>query len=219
MEIEITQGEARGTDLDRTHHDTIVDWSNLKWMGTPCGDQIVHGTWVTESHYTFHAVTYGSGGEGAPDATEPTITWTIAGVAVAETGPLQIPATTGTTTVVCTLSTATGQLTVDTRGGDKVSGSVLPEISSTGVSLSAVSSIDTIGSYTGFRPWGSTQFQLTSSHIELLIPPGPDPYRERWKDELNVIRLNHIIDVVESLNPDRAATLKEMAKLRYGGVH
>jgi hypothetical protein len=226
VEIEISQGDARGIDLDRTHHDAIVSGSDLQWMGTPCGDQIVQGTWVTESHYTFQAVTYGFGGEGAPDAAAPTITWTVAGVAVMGTGPLQVPSAAGIVTVVCTLSAGTEQLTVDTRGGDAVSGSVVADISSEGVSLSATSSIDAAGSYTGFRPYDLNKLDSCMRKYaisvdlkahELLIPPGPDPYRERWKDELNSVRLDHIIDVVGSANPDRAATLKDMAKLRYGG--
>ena len=225
--VEISQGDARGLDLDRMHEDTIVDWRDLTWMGTPCGDQIVHGTWVTESHYTFLAVTYGFGGEGAPDAADPVVSWTIAGVAVPGTGPLSIPTADGDRTIVCTISAGTGELTVDTRGGDRVFGHVVAEVAGEGVSLSATSTLDAAGSYTGYRPYDLNKLDSCMAKYtvsvdlepyERLIPPGPDPYRERWKDELNAVRLERIIDVVENRSPARATALKQLAKLRYGAT-
>ena len=48
-----------------------------------------------------------------------------------------------------------------------------------------------------------------------LIPPGPDPYREQWKDKINQRRLQEAIRLIRQTYPAEAAALNKLVEMRY----
>ncbi len=50
---------------------------------------------------------------------------------------------------------------------------------------------------------------------ELLIPPGPDPYRAQWRDQFNVIRVQEAVNQIAQQFPEQALAVSKIAALRY----
>jgi hypothetical protein len=84
VDVEISTINVRGFDLNITTSNDIVTIIDTHEMGTPCGDTIVYGTFITQSLYFYRAIIYGYGGEGAPDAGPPRVSWKVGGITIGD---------------------------------------------------------------------------------------------------------------------------------------
>lgn len=227
VELEITSRSTRGIDLTRRGDDDIIHGNNIQEMGTPCGDEIVHADWITQSTYFYRAITYGYGGEGAPDAAAPGLAWTVGGVAVPPgAGSLNVPTAEGVFTVDYAIDPVTAELTLSSRGGERYKAAVVVTATEPGGGspMTASSAFEPLGFYTGFRPGDlgvldrCMRKYLEHADLqpyELLIPPGPDPFRAQWRDRLNQTRVQEAITQVAPSFPQEAAALGQIAALRF----
>lgn len=227
VDLEISIGSARGVYNIDFGDDKIVYGKNIDESLTPCGDPIVHADWVTESRYRFIGISYGYGGEGAPDADPPRIRWTVGGVPVKTgSGPLQVPTADGTFTVDFAVDPVTAELSLHSRPGDRFRVEVVATATEADGSNPTTASafFSPPGYYTGFRRGDmgvldrcmrKYLISVKLKPYEMLIPPGPDPYHAQWRDEINLSRVQEALKVITPHYPEQAAAIKEIATLRY----
>ena len=230
VDIEISTTSARGVDIRVTGNDEVISSTDTHEMGTPCGDVIVHGTWITQSLYFYRPTTYGFGGEGAPGAAPPVIAWTVGGVPVpGGAGSLNVPTPDGIFTVEYSVDPVTAELSLSSRGGEKYKVDVIATATEPGGgnATTGTGSFEPLGYYTGFRPGDlATLDHCMSKYLrsvrlrprDLLIPPGPDPYREQWRDRINQPRLQEIIRLITPAYPAQSLAMSAVAAMRYGGM-
>lgn len=227
VDLEIASVSGRGVDVYRHGSDEVIASNDTHEMGTPCGDTIVYGTWTTQSLYFYHPTTYGYGGEGAPDAKPPKITWTVGGVPVpAGSGSLDVPAAGGTFPVKYTVDPVSEELSLSSRGGEKYSVPVIARATEADGSspTTSTSNFEPLGYYTGFRPGDLGKLDhcmskyLRSMRLkrrDLLIPPGPDPFHQQWRDRINQARLQEVVNRMQGRYPAQALGLQIAVMLRY----
>lgn len=230
VELEISTTSPRGVDLKIMGGDEIITGIDTQEMGTPCGDTIVWGTWIYQSQYFYQPITYGYGGEGAPDAAPPAVTWTVGGKPVpAGSGFLDVPAADGIFTVGYSIDPVTSELSLSSRGGEKYSVPVIATATEPGGAnpTTTAAVFDPLGYTTGFRPGDlATLDSCMSKYLrsvrlrprDLLIPPGPDPFREQWRDRINQYRMQELVRLMTPVFPLQAVALGAISAMRYGGM-
>ncbi|MDX1416231.1 MAG: hypothetical protein R3293_18685 [Candidatus Promineifilaceae bacterium] len=227
VDLEISTGTTRGVDINVMGDDALAYGNNINEMGTPCGDQIVYADWVTQSTYFYHAISYGYGGEGAPDALAPRIAWTVGGAPVpAGSGQLNISTAEGMFTVDYAVDAVTAELTLVSRAGERYRAAVVATATEANGSspTTANTFFEPLGYFSGFRPGDlgvldrcMRKYMLSArlKPYELLIPPGPDPYRAQWRDRINMLRMQEAVQRIAIQYPQQASALQQMAALRY----
>ena len=86
-------------------------------------------------------------------------------------------------------------------------------------------SFDPLGYYNGFRPVDFTKLESCMNRYlrfvrlrprDILIPPGPDPYRQQWRDRINRGRLREVVRLISNSHPSEAIALGALIVMRYG---
>jgi len=231
VDVEIRTSKPRGVDLTVTGSDDVIASSGTQQkMGTPCGDTITWGTWVTQSFFNYRPHTYGFGGTSAPDVISPLIAWTVGGVPVpAGSGTMNVPVDLATFSVEYVLHPATFELSLISRGGEKYAAPVVATATEPGGgnAMTANASFSPLGYFDGFAPGDLAKLDrcmekyLESVQLrprDLLIPPGPDPFREQWQDRVNQSRVLEFARQITRSHPGSAAALRAIAALRYAHI-
>jgi hypothetical protein len=231
VELDVSTSTARGIEIREWGRDDVIAGISTHDMGTPCGGTITYGTWITQTTRTYRPTTFGYGGEGAPDAKPPRIRWTVGTVPITiYSNPINVPTASGTFTIECFLDEATDELTLISRGGEKYSVEVECEAwEADGVSNRnfVKTKFEPLGYFTGFKPGDlrkldhcMEKYAISArlSRRDLLIPPGPDPYREAWKDRINFARVEEVARRIAERFPAQALGLSVAAAMRYNHV-
>lgn len=228
--IEISTGKERGIDVHFKRRDEVVDSRDTYETKTPCGDTIIHGTWITKSTHSYYPVVYGLGGEGVPFEAPPVLTWLVGGMKVTgHSGVVAVTAPNGEFSLRYSLNPVTQELTLRSRDGERYSVDiVLTATEADGAMVTTHStSFAPQGYYSGFRRGDLTRLNNCMERYlievklrprDLLIPSGPHPYREPWKDRVNAYRLREIIQSLQKTYPTQALALSKLAELRYGDL-
>ncbi len=228
VELDISTSIARGIEIREWGRDDVIAGIDTNQMGTPCGDTITYGTWITQTTRTYRPTTFGYGGEGAPDAKPPRLSWHVGthGITV-YTSSIDVETATGTFTIEVQFDANTNELTLISRGGEKYSVELECEAwESDGVSnwTFVKTKFEPLGYFTGFKPgdlWKldhcMERYAISArlSRRDLLIPPGPDPYREAWKDRINLARVEEVARRIADRYPAQALGLSVAAAMRY----
>jgi hypothetical protein len=231
VELDISTSTARGIEIRSWGRDDVIAGIDTNQMGTPCGDTITYGTWITLTTRTYRPTTFGYGGEGAPDAKPPRISWTVGTHPITVYSRfLDVTTATGTFTIECQFDADTNELTLISRGGEKYSVEIECEAwEADGVSNWTFVKVnfDPLGYFTGFRPgdlskldhcMGRYAISARLSHRDYVIPPGPDPYREQWKDRINLARVEEVARRIADRYPAQSLGLSMAAAMRYSHV-
>lgn len=230
VDVEIGTNKPRGVDLTVNHSDPVIASTDMQQMGTPCGDTITWGTWITQSSFSYLPHTYGFGGAGAPDVISPLIAWTVGGVPVpADAGTINVPAAGSIFSVDYALNPATFALSLASRGGEKYAAPVVATATEPGGgnATTATASFSPLGYFTGFKPGDLAKLDhCMGKYIEavrlrpqdLLIPPGPDPFRQQWQDRVNQSRVLEFARQITRSHPGPAAALSAVAAMRYAHI-
>lgn len=229
VDLEISTSTARGVDIRSWGRDDIIASIDEHQMGTPCGDTITHATWITQTTWTYRPTTFGYGGEGAFGVKPPRFFWTVGTVPItAHSNPISVPTATGTFTIECILDIDTDELTLISRGGEKYSVEVQCDATeSDGIGNRTFTKVnfEPLGYFTGFRAsdlakldkcMGKYARSAGLSHRDFLIPPGPDPYREKWKDRINLAAVDEVARRLADDHPAQSLGLSVAAAMRYG---
>lgn len=228
VDIAVTTGVGRGVDIHARGHDDIINVINPQALGTPCGDSITYGTFITQTHYSFQPVSYGFGGVGAPDAQPLKARWTVAGIEVAgPNGSLDAPTPDGTFTIEYAVDPVTLELSLSSRGGEKYRVDVtvtMTEADGSGATTATVV-FAAKGFYEGYAPGDLEKLDrcmgkyAKSARLRLrdyLIPPGPDPLGLDQVDRINQARMHQLIGQIATENAGAAIALTALTALRYG---
>jgi hypothetical protein len=90
---------------------------------------------------------------------------------------------------------------------------------------SVAASFDPVGYYNGFRPGDLAKLERCMNKYlrfvrlrprDILIPPGPDPYRQQWRDRINHGRLQEVVRLICNSHPSEAIALGALVVMRYG---
>ncbi|MEP6594908.1 MAG: hypothetical protein ABJA71_03130 [Ginsengibacter sp.] len=228
VEIEISTINERGFDLDITRNNDVVTMVDTHEMGTPCGDTIVYGTLIMQSLYFYRAITYGYGGEGAPDAAPPAVKWKVGGIDIGVgSGSINVVASGEAYTIDYSTDGVTQELSLSSKPAEKYIVSVQVTVSeSNGANPITVTTVfDPVGYYNGFGPGdGEKLARCMDKYLiyvkvrprDILIPPGPEPYREQWKDRINKARLQEVVRLISDSHPAEAIALGALVIMRYG---
>lgn len=225
VDIEISTVKQRGVDISVTRRNEEVTVINPQEMSTPCGDSIVYGTHILQSLYFFMPSAYGYGGEGAPDAKPPKVSWKINGVAISGTSSLNIAES--VYPVNYTVDPITGELSLSSNAGDRYSLPLQVTVteSDNANPTSAASVFNPPGWFDGFSAADGAKLERCMSRYlrrvrlrrrDLLIPPGPDPYRKRLSDRINQARLQEVVRNISQSNPAEAVAIGVLSIMRYG---
>ena len=228
VDIAVSTGVDRGVDIHSQGSDDIIDVINPQALGTPCGDRITYGTFITQSQYFYQPVSYGFGGAGAPDAAPLIARWTIAGIeAVGPSGSLDAPTPDGTFTIEYAIDPVTAELSLSSGGGQKYRVDVtvtMTEADGSGATTATVV-FAAKGYYDGYAPGDLEKLErcmfkyAKSAKLRLrdyLIPPGPDPSGLDLVDRINQLRMQQLIGQVAAQHPGAASALAALTALRYG---
>ncbi len=228
VDIAVTTGLARGINIHSHGHSDIITVINPQTMGTPCGDSITYGTYITQSQYFFQPVSYGFGGVGAPDAAPLIARWTIAGIAASgATGSVNAPTPDGTFTIEYALDPVTAELSLSSRGGERYRVDVtvtMTEADGTGATT-ATAVFAPQGYFDGYPPGDLGKLARCMAKYaksvrlrlrDLLIPPDPDPLRVDLVERINRLRMELVISQVAARHPGPASALAALVALRYG---
>lgn len=230
VDLDIGTSNPRGVDLTVTGRDDVIASTAEQPMGTPCGETITWGTWITQSFFTYLPHTYGFGGEGAPDVISPAIAWTVGGVPVpAGSGSIEVPAAGATFSVEYALDAATFELSLTSRGGEQYSVTVMATASEPGgaKATTATAAFSPLGYFTGFKAGDLATLDrcmfkyALSARLrprDLLVPPGPNPYRGLWRDRINQGRILELARQIAPAYPGEAMGLRAAASMRYAHV-
>ena len=124
---------------------------------------------------------------------------------------------------------ATFELSLAGRGGEKYSVPVVATATEPGGgnATTATASFSPLGYFTGFKPGDLGKLNhCMGKYIEavrlrpqdLLVPPGPDPYRHQWQDRVNQARVLEFARQITRSHPAQAIALKAIAEMRYAHV-
>ena len=124
---------------------------------------------------------------------------------------------------------ATFELSLASRGGEKYSVPVVATATEPGGgnATTATASFSPLGYCTGFKPGDLGKLDhCMVKYIEavrlrpqdLLVPPGPDPYRHQWQDRVNQARVLEFARQITRSHPAQAVALKAIAEMRYAHV-
>ncbi len=231
VELDIATSTGRGVEIRESGRDDVIAGIDTNQMGTPCGDTITYGTWITQTTRTYRPTTFGYGGEGAPDAKPPRLSWTVGSVPITEfSNPINVTTPSGAFTIEVHFDKDTDELTLISGGGEKYSVELECEAwEADGVSnwSFAKTQFEPLGYYSGWRPgdlWKldhcMERYAISArlSRRDLLIPPGPDPYREPWKDRINLARIEEVVRRIAADYPAQALGLSVTAAMRYNNV-
>jgi len=227
VDIEISTVKQRGVDISVNRKTEEVTVTNPREMSTPCGDTIVYGTHILQSLYFFMPSAYGYGGEGAPDSTSPKVSWNVKGVAISGNGSLSIGES--VYPVNYSVDPVTGELSLSSNPADRYSLPLQVTVTESNGSnpTTATSVFDPPGWYDGFSAADGAKLEKCMSKYlrsvklrrrDLLIPPGPDPYRSHWSDRVNQARLQEVIRNISQSHPSEAIALSALSVMRYGNI-
>lgn len=225
VDIEISTAKQRGVDISVTRKNEEVTVTNPQEMSTPCGDRIVYGTHILQSLYFFMPSAYGYGGIGAPDAKPPKVSWKIKGVAISGTGSLNIDES--VYPVNYTVDPITGELSLSSNAGDRYSLPLQVTVTEADdtTPTSATSVFNPPGWFDGFSAADGAKLErcmgkyLQTAKLrrrDLLIPPGPDPYRNRLINQINQARLQEVVRNISQSNPAEAVAIGALSVMLYG---
>lgn len=228
VDVEISTMSVRGLDLNITTNHEVITMIDTHEMTTPCGDRVMYGSIVTLSVYSYLPIAYGYGGEGAPDAAQPKVTWKVGNtIIVGSDASLNVMTSDGEFTVQYIVHPVTQELTLVSRGGERYRAAVEVTITEpNGNNPTTVAAIfDPIGWYNGYRPEDSAKLaRCLNKYLryvklrprDILIPPGPDPYRQQWRDRINQARLQEVVRLISNSHPAEAIALGALVVMRYG---
>ncbi|MFZ0546678.1 MAG: hypothetical protein WAM60_14625 [Candidatus Promineifilaceae bacterium] len=228
VDVKITTVNPRGVEIRVTGEDTERELLDPIKGTTPCGESVTSATWRMQSIYTYRPITYGYGGEGAPDASPPQITWTIGALTIPTgSSTLKVPTSTGSFDIGYTLDPVTAELTLTSEIGDRyrvnIKATATESDGSNPVSKDVMFAPP--GVYKGFRPGdlhvlnnciGKFLQKVKIDPHDLLVPPGPNPFQVNMNDKINQFRLNKVIKTIAPSHPVEAAALKAVVAMRFG---
>jgi hypothetical protein len=225
VDIEVSTVKQRGVDISVTRRTEEVTVTNPREMSTPCGDRIVYGTHILQSLYFFMPSAYGYGGEGAPDATPPKVSWKVNGVVISGTGSLSIAES--VYPVNYSVDPITGELSLSSNPADRYSLPLQVTVTeSNGANPTTAASVfNPPGWFDGFSAADEAKLERCMSRYlhrvrlrrrDLLIPPGPDPYHNQRSDRINQARLQELVRNISQSNPAEAVALGVLGVMRYG---
>lgn len=228
VDIEVNTRLGRGINIHVRGSDEIITVVNPQAMGSPCGDQLTHGTWITQSQYFYQPVSYGFGGIGAPDAAPLIARWAVAGIeVVGPNGSIDAPTTGGSFTIEYALDPISAELSLLSRGGEqyRVDVTVTMTESDGSGATTATTVFAPKGFFDGFAPGDLAKLDRCMSKYaksaqlrlrDYLIPPGPDPLGLNRTDQINQARMQQLIGQVAPQHPGSASALAALIALRYG---
>ncbi len=225
VDIEISTVKQRGVDLQVTRKTEEVTVTNPQQMSTPCGDPIVFGTHILQSLYFYMPSTYGYGGEGAPDAKPPVISWQVAGTVISGSGSLNISES--VYPVNYSVDPITAELSLSSNPADRYSLPLVVTVTEADGTnpTTATAVFNPPGWFDGFSAADGAKLERCMSKYlrsvklrprDLLIPPGPDPYRHELTDRINRARIQEVIRNISQAHPAEAMALGVLNVMRYG---
>jgi len=231
VDLELVETSGHEVHIDQSIHDIEVNVVNETVRHTPCGD-LHSGTYSLDRNSVFTPVTYGYGGYGAPDRPSLKLTWQVGSVTVAPGNHVINPISTDgkSVTIHTTLDSTTDVLVLVSSASD---GAYSVEVRCTASELDgsnaqdAADDFEPIGQYTGLRRTDAVALRACLSKLlavvrlrprDLLIPPGPDPFRENENNLINLERLEKAAKLVDIVSAKTGVELRSMVKLLYGSL-
>ncbi len=226
VDLELVETAARSVQITQTPSDKQVAALNETVRHTPCGD-IHSGTYELERTSVLAPLTYGYGGYGAPDVTSPVITWTVGGLQIAAgSSTVKVTAIEGRqVTVQAQLNADTGVLTLISKAADGAyTVDLICKATEPGGSdaQTATDEFSPVGSYTGVKHEDAFMLRLCLDRLlrivrlrprDLLIPPGPDPYRDGVINEANLTRIQKAVSTLDERSA--ATTGKDLLQVAH----
>ena len=225
VEVEISTVHQRGVDINIQRRDEEITMIDAHEMGTPCGDTIIYGTHILQSIYIYKPVSYGYGGEGSPTQQPPTIKWKVNGIIVSGDGYLSIAASAYPVNYI--VHPVTMELTLISNPADRYTLQVEATATEPDGSnpTTATTLFDPPGWYNGFSAADQAKLaKCLGKYLryvkvrpgDLIIPPGPDPYRINPADRITKARLLELVNNIKESKPAAAIGLHALTVIRYG---
>lgn len=225
-EVHVSSTVERGVEVRVVETHDVIASNDEKTLTTPCGDQVISATWITESTYVFTPTSFGYGGTGAPFAPPVPITWSMGGAAVAVgSGSIAVPTAEGIFNVTYQLDPISAELIIQSRGGERYSTDVVATASeSDGTQpTTARQAFDPPGWWTGFSAADLRKIDeclarklipLKVRIRDLLVPSNAEHRPGHLRDRINARRLELLAQLVAETHPAAAQAIEELSQLR-----